>query len=254
MVSLSKNQISHLRKLHQKKFRQERLQYIVEGVRPVEHVYNHHQADIQWIVVQEGTVFPAWLSDSDTVFVTDKKTFSELSDTQTPQGILALCNQPEPVAETITGPIIALDGLQDPGNVGTIIRSLIWFGGNQLLVSKQTADVFSLKTARSAAGASADIHVQEIVFPEGLIAYEKQGWSVTILDAVPGSTSLFEVSFSPKTIFVVGNEGNGPGNWTEKTTFKSVKIPGTGIPESLNAAVSVSIALSHWKRFASSNL
>ncbi len=144
------------------------------------------------------------------------------------------------------GVLVATDAIQDPGNMGTIIRTAAWFGVCGLLAGKGSTDIFNPKTVRSTAGATGAVPYQNAKLAEMLPAFEEAGWEVFMLEASEDSTSIGNVVHAERVIIIVGNEANGIDS--------NLMIPGrTAVHikprndeqnvESLNAAIALAIAL-----------
>ncbi len=249
MKEASKAQIKLLRKLSQRKYREKEQLFIVEGERAVEQVLENDVLEVESVFVEESKAnnYPMFTNS----FSLAKSAFNELADTETPQGVLALCKMPEPISvdqlqELEDGVIIATDSIQDPGNLGTIIRTSCWFGSKVLLHGKGTVDVFNPKVVRSTAGATG-----LLPFISGDLEYlldklETSGWNVLLLDGNPGATPIRSIPKKEKTVLVVGNEANGVAPSLITPKRRRVLIPSTSnssAVESLNAAVALSIAL-----------
>jgi TrmH family RNA methyltransferase len=180
----------------------------------------------------------------------ESNVFDEVTDTDNPQGILALCKMPDEASvndlKENEGVIVATDAIQDPGNLGTIIRTSAWFGSKALLSGKGSVDVYNPKVVRSTAGATGALPVISGDLNEILSELESSGWKTLLLDGNPGATALNELPVHNKTILVVGNEANGIDKSliTPDRTRVLIPCPSSGNPvESLNAAVAMSIAL-----------
>jgi RNA methyltransferase, TrmH family len=180
----------------------------------------------------------------------DSKTFSAVTDTDNPQGILAVCRLPEPVQldefEDKGGVIVATDRIQDPGNMGTIIRTACWFGATGLLVGNGTVDPFHPKVVRSTAGAVGGIKYCQGDLGSMLRELEKKGWRVLLLDAGEKSISIKSVSQIRKCVLVIGNEANGIDPELGTEGREQVRIdPASGKKpvESLNASIAAAIGL-----------
>lgn len=249
MKPASKAQITLLRKLSLRKHREKEQLFIVEGERAVEQVLENGVIEVQSVFVEEGLASGYQLKAD--VFTLPKNIFHELADTETPQGILALCKIPEPVSmeelqDLDAGIIVATDAIQDPGNLGTIIRTASWFGCRAILLGKGSVDIFNPKVVRSTAGATGVLPYLTVDLNEELQKLEDSGWNVLLLDGNSGAEPINELPRTKKSVLVVGNEANGiaPSLITPKR--KRVLIPsnnGSKAVESLNAAVAVSIAL-----------
>lgn len=244
-----------LRKLNQKKYRQREQLFLVEGARGVQQILENGSLEVQEFFFDEGQEY--WLQQEwsphiqkKDASIIDGETFAEVSDTDNPQGIMALCKMPqetesEELAEA-SGVILAADAIQDPGNLGTIIRTASWFGVTALLSGKGTVDLFHPKVVRSTAGATGTVPYVNGDLAEILPVFEKAGWQVVLLDAGAGSKQLHEIGRHNKMIIVVGNEAHGINKSLITDTRSLARIPSTGKDknvESLNAAIATSIAL-----------
>ncbi|MBO6522228.1 MAG: RNA methyltransferase [Balneolaceae bacterium] len=249
MKEASKAQIKLLRKLSQRKYRENEQLFIVEGERAVEQVLENGVIEVESIFVKENKT-DSYKQTAD-CFILSKSIFHELSDTETPQGVIAVCKMPDPVTleelqKLNSGVIVATDAIQDPGNLGTIIRTASWFGSEALLHGKGTVDVFNPKVVRSTAGATG-----VLPFISGDLDYllgelETSGWNVLLLDGNPGAATITSIPKKEKTVLVVGNEANGVSASLITPKRRRTLIPSvrnSKVVESLNAAVALSIAL-----------
>lgn len=166
-----------------------------------------------------------------------------ISDTDAPQGIFALIRIPEP--ESITGDVIlALDAVQDPGNVGTLLRTAAWFGVRTVLLGDGSADAYNPKVVRGTQGAifSTSIH-ERVNLASALSELQTSGYRVlsTMLD--DKATPIMDVPARPKTVIVLGNEARGISSEIAGISDECVFIPRLGAGESLNVAASGAIVL-----------
>lgn len=250
MRKASNNEIKLLRKLNRKKYREKEQRFIVEGERAVEQVLEHGLVDVDTVFVAEGFKVQEESFKGTEICVLEDPVFAEVADTENPQGILAICKMPdETQPETLAGEsgiIVATDAIQDPGNMGTILRTASWFGAKALLAGKGSVDVYHPKVVRSTAGATGSIPVLTGDLSEIFGNLEQSGWKIMLLDGGCESIPLRSVQPSGKTILVVGNEGNGIDKKLFNSGRKIVSIesaPGQQNVESLNAAVALSIGL-----------
>ena len=244
----SNNQIKEWRKLLQGKYRKKTGLFLAEGYRCVEQIIKNKKIEVSEILT-DSTINPSKIKpDNIPVFGLSKNDFATISDTENSQGIIAVCKIPHQTSiDNISispGLIVALDALQDPGNLGTIIRTASWFGVGGMLIGKGTADPFQPKVVRSTAGATGAIPYLKGDLAAHLDLLEKENWNIYLLDGSADSVSIDTVSPTEKTVIVVGNEGNGVDSTLVKANRKLVRIDGKSeIVESLNAAVAASIAL-----------
>lgn len=255
MTSASNRQLTLLRKLNRKKYRYEERLFLIEGARAVRQVAENNMVEIETLFFDKAQHYwseQGWkqmISRTDSALI-DEEHFAEVSDTDHPQGVLALCRMPEeqPVDKLHTkeGVIVALDAIQDPGNLGTIIRTASWFGAAGILSGKGTVDLFHPKVVRSTAGATGAIPHLNGGLPKLLPAFEDLGWSIVLLNKSKESVPLATVDHQARTIIVVGNEGHGIDERLMNRGRLQAEIPSaTPQPkvESLNAAIATSIAL-----------
>jgi len=234
------------KKLHQKKYRAEFGHYLVEG----EHLIMELQkslavpSDAKQISLYITESRQDWAkslrADFRQVIVSDKK-MAQLSDTQTPQGVVACVPLPgvagvdNKEAETLRG--VYLHEVQDPGNLGTIIRTLAWFGGFRLLLSPNSVDPYNSKVVRASMGAIFHLPI-EVECP--LEALPQRFEKMAYLD-LQGAT-ITTPQFAQYDCYLFGNEARGVPQ-EQLTTFNATPftIDGSGVIDSLNLASSVSI-------------
>ncbi len=182
------------------------------------------------------------------VEIVSDEVFRSLSDTVTPQGVLAVVKQPSWTLEQLSFEngcrLLLLDDIQDPGNLGTILRTAEAAGVDMVIMSEGCADIFNPKVIRSTMGSifrlpfvTDDlVSVIEMLKTEGVTVYGA---------ALEGSSDYRKVEFSEKTAIVIGNEGNGISGNVLNAVNEKIRIPMKGQIESLNAAVSAAILLYH---------
>lgn len=176
-----------------------------------------------------------------------KYVFESLTDTKTPQGILAVLEYSNDFNITMEDNILVLDRVQDQGNLGTIIRSADAFGIHQIICTQGTADVYSPKVLRSTMGS---ILREKIIYVDDIKKIERlknKGFNIVGTTLNDKSMSIEKFDFLKKSVFVIGNEANGISKDIENICDYFIKIPMTGSTESLNVAVATSIIL--YKQF-----
>lgn len=249
MKKISQSHITLIRKLKHRKHRELYGKFIIEGLRSVMQIIANKTLEVDAIFVDENKIdqfkdilMPYYLVETDT--------FKMLSETSTPQGILAICHIPnqkkiEDLAIN-SGFIVATDGIQDPGNMGTIIRSSVWYGVSALLLGTGSVDIYNPKVVRSTAGATGIVPSYHCDLYSTLQMLQQREWDILLLDGSSTSQSIIEHSPKNKTVLVVGNEATGISQKLKTTVFKSMLLPSPApqsFVESLNAAVATSIAL-----------
>ena len=241
----SNNQIKLWRKLQQTKYRKKEGLFLAEGERCVEQIVENGFLKVESIILEKG--YRAGFESEAPAYEVDSSDFESLSDTDSPQGILAVCRVPEEAEglhQKESGLIVAFDAVQDPGNVGTIIRTAAWFGAAGLLIGHGTADPFHPKVVRSTAGATGTLPYLKGDLSEQLEQFEKSGWNVYLMDGGEDSINLQSIKPEEKSILVIGNEGNGISGYLFTDGRRSVRIAGDQtVVESLNAAIALGIGL-----------
>lgn len=228
------------RSLKDKKGRDAQDAFLVEGNKMVAEALSS-DLTVQAVLVRDD-VTPSFPIPTDVpVYTLSEAAFFAVSDTKTPQGIAAvLSRKVKPISGT---KLIALDAVQDPGNVGTIIRTADAAGLDGILLGPNCADLFSPKVLRSTMGS---IFRMSFAFPEDLPAalreYKIKGYS--ILSSQLDGTPFYErKNISPSFILVIGNEGNGISDPVKQEATHHLRLPMRGGAESLNAAVAAGIMM-----------
>lgn len=248
----SNNQLKSWKKLQMGKYRKKYQQFTAEGLRCVEQILANKFVEIAELILDEAfDEADLSLNSNLPVYRLSHSDFLSVSDTENPQGVLAICKQPsESNIKDLTGKnglIVAFDAIQDPGNLGTMIRTSAWFGVSGLLIGDGTVDLYHPKVVRSTAGATGSLPYLKGELDEMLSKLEEGGWNCCLLDGSESAADLHDSSKNEKTVIVVGNEGSGIQEKLFKPNRQRVRIPGgTGFVESLNAAVALSIGLYHF--------
>lgn len=183
--------------------------------------------------------------------VVSDQVFQYISDTRTPQGILAVVKMPVHEMRDLTGGvplIIVLENLQDPGNLGTILRTAEAAGASGILLSQGCADLYNPKVTRSTMGSIFRVPFVYTQDLKGAIVQMKE-CGVRILAAhLKGSVDLYEESLTGPTAILIGNESRGLTDETAALANQAIRIPMSGRVESLNAAVATAVCLFEAKR------
>lgn len=171
----------------------------------------------------------------------------KVSDTQTPQGALVVLNRPSYTLEDIVGngegTFVVLENLQDPGNLGTIIRTGEGAGIRGVIMSQDTVDIYNPKTIRATMGS---VYRVPFIYVETLsdsICYLKEKGVQTYAAHLKGTKQYYEFSYTGGTAFLIGNEGNGLKKETADLADEYLRIPMEGQVESLNAAIAATILM-----------
>ena len=184
----------------------------------------------------------------DCIYVS-KKVFEMLTDVVAPQGILAVIQKPakDEKIDYNTDLILALDGIQDPGNLGTILRTADSVNLKQIIVTKNTADCFNPKVVRSTMGAILRIKVIETDSLVKTLKEAKKNKFKVVATSLDTENSIYDIDYYKKVI-VIGNEANGVTREVQEMADNKVKIPMLGKTESLNASVATGIMLYEYVR------
>lgn len=252
ITSTSSSQVKHVISLLSKaKERKKNNEYVVEGIRMVSEVpadllvkiymserfQNNNSEYVKELVKKQG------ISDYSIEIVADN-VFDRMSQTQTPQGIMAVVRMKDnSLSDMLSGNplLILVENLQDPGNLGTIIRMGEGAGVTGVIMSPNTVDIYNPKTIRSTMGSIFRvpfIYVQD--FGEAVSECQKSGVKVYAAHLDGNNTYLGE-DYSTPTAFLIGNEGNGLTDDITKQADTLIRIPMEGEVESLNAAIACTI-------------
>ena len=245
IISSKDNEIvKEIRKLKEKKFRKDK--FLIEGIKMLEEAINEN-ADIDLIVLREGTAIQKDISRFNSIVVTEK-VFDTLTDVVSPQGVLGIINKKSDIKiDESADYILALDGIQDPGNLGTIIRTADSANLKQIIVSKNTVDSYSPKVIRSTMGAIYRVNIIEVEnLVETLKNLQKNNFNI-ITTSLNTNNSIYDISYN-KSVVVIGNEANGVSSEVQNIADYKVKIPMLGKTESLNASVATGIMIYEYVR------
>ena len=229
-----------------KKDRQESSCFVIEGVRAL-------SALADGSALPQYTLKEIWVSMdspglakdfSGPVYAVAHDVMEQLSDCRTSQGILGVVKyiQAPLVINPEQGNYLLVDGLSDPGNLGTLIRSAVAFGFDGVFLYGDTVEIFNPKTVRATMGALPFSNHWKI---DGTIfqSLEKNGYAV-ISTVIHGGEPLHKMKFGPKNVLVIGNEAHGVSEAVQQRATRHLSIPMSGNVESLNAAVAGSICMS----------
>lgn len=234
---LNSHHIKIIQSLNKKKFRQKYNLFLIEGHKIIKEI---EYSDIK--------IFEYFTTDKALSFIDKQKThiineneLKKLSFLQQPKDALALCELPIPKQITSEAPELILDGIQDPGNLGTIIRLADWFGIEQIICSHDCADVFNPKSIQASMGSFFRVNL----FYTDLTLFLKNN-KLPVYATEMNEQSVYKTQFPDKFYLMMGNEGNGirPENFRMAT--QKLSIPRFGknqSTESLNVAMATGILL-----------
>ena len=242
---LSKNQQKFIQSLKLKKFRQKYGQFTAEGEKTLRELLKSRYriqtlfATQEWIEknAPEATGF-------ELVKVTEEE-LSRISNHQSPQQVLALVNMPEDVKvpTQAEGLCLALDNIQDPGNLGTIVRIADWYGIKHIVCSEECAELYNPKVISSTMGSIARVEVSYTKLENWLKALNSDIYATTL-----DGENVHTIKADDDAIIMVGNEGKGLRPELIKLANRKISIPLYGGAESLNAAVATAIICDNFRR------
>ena len=247
--------VKNIKKLKDKKYRDLENVYIVEGIKMVKEAILEN-ASIKQIIICDDCEKSDLISKEmmyeiakyDCIYVTNK-IFKYITEVQTPQGVMAIIekNNKDKEINYNEDIIVALDDIQDPGNLGTILRTVDSIGLSQILVSKGTADPYNPKVVRSTMGAIYRVKVIECDNLKETLKEIKKNKFKILVTSLDDSKSVYDIKYYKKVI-VIGNEANGVEEEIVKLADEKIKIPMLGKTESLNASVAAGIILYEYVR------
>jgi len=239
-MSLSKNYIKLITSLSQKKYRLKHKLFVVEGVKVV-HEFLNSSYELE-IVFSTDTDFS---STDKFIEVTDQE-LKKISSLKNPNKVLAIFKIPNQINPIMGGLILALDSINDPGNLGTIIRLCDWFGIEQLVCSNETVDCFNSKVVQASMGSLTRVAVSYLDLKKYL-----QNASVPIFVADMDGLDVYKTKLPDSAVLVLGNEANGISDEIKQLVTTKITIPRYGDfqeTESLNVATASAILLSEFRR------
>lgn len=247
--------IKNIRKLKEKKHRDISNEYIVEGIKLIEEAIEEN-INIKKIIVCEECLKDSCIDSKllykiakyDCVYVSSK-IFGLLTDVVNPQGMLAVIEKEssEDKIDYTEDMIVVLDGIQDPGNLGTILRTVDSVGLKQIVLSKTSVDAYNPKVVRSTMGAIFRVKIIEAEnLTEALKNMKKHKFKIAST-SLSGAESIYEADFTKKVI-VIGNESKGVSKEILEISDSKIKIPMLGKTESLNASIATGVILYEYVR------
>lgn len=247
---LSQNKLRYLRSLRSDRMRQKYHNFIVEGVKMAEEVLRSGSLELELIAA-----LPEWLRafepllepHRNKVYVVTEKLLAQISLLTTPNKVLMVLKRPSATLRIDwlqTDLTLYLDGIQDPGNLGTILRTADWFGARQVVTGPGTVDVFNNKVVQAAMGSFLRVNA----VPMNLESLASLSPEIPIYGATLDGEDVGQISLQKPAILVVGNESRGLSENALKYIHRRLRIGGAQGPrsESLNVAVATAIFLALW--------
>ena len=252
MEKISKAQVKMVRSLQQKKFRDELGLFVAEGDKCVSELTKSFE--LKWRI--QSTDRSTDGIQTDTLLATPTE-IEQMSGLRAPQGVIGVFKK-RPIEDLRlenADLVLALDGIQDPGNLGTIIRTCDWFGLHDIVCSLDTADCYNPKVVQATMGALARVHVHYVNLPEWLSQQ-----SCPIVGTLLDGKDMYEMVTSERmkeltnegAIIVMGNEGNGISQEVRNLVTHPIRIPSypknVETSESLNVSIATAIVLAEFRR------
>ncbi|ELU5585979.1 RNA methyltransferase [Clostridium perfringens] len=243
--SKNNNLFKEIKKLKEKKHRIKSNKYLIEGLRFVEEAIKS-KVSIDSIIFTESfkeknpELFLK-INENIKLIQMNEALLKQLCSTENPQGIVGVINMQN--KELKSGELVVLvDKVQDPGNMGTIIRTAHAAGAAGIVMTKGTVDIYNDKTLRSTMGSIFYIPIVEDDSLDFIKSLKKEGYKL-VVSSLQGKNNFFEENLQGKVMIAVGNEGNGVSDEVYDIADIKVKIPMPGEAESLNVAVATSIMI-----------
>ena len=250
MEKISKAQVKLVKSLQLKKFRDETGLFVAEGEKCVEEL-------------RKGFELVSLYREGENATRTE---IEQMSGMKTPQGVVGVFKKSNSPQDGLTakrsvsdsglsvedGLILVLDGIQDPGNLGTIIRTCDWFGVHTIVCSHDTADCYNPKVVQATMGALARVHIHYVDLPAWLEKTRNQYSDIRIYGTLLDGKDMYEVLSAQRSIIIMGNEGNGISQAVRSFITHPIRIPSypknVETSESLNVSVATAIVLAEFRR------
>jgi TrmH family RNA methyltransferase len=246
---LSKAKIKEIRALEFKKFRDEQGLFVAEGNKLVADML--HAFECEWLIARTSWMATQGDIPAKELLLAEEGDICKVSFMKTPQDVVAVFRKPSyppDEANPESGLVLALDGIQDPGNLGTIVRLADWFGIEHIVCSKDTADVFGPKTVQATMGTLARVKVHYADPEEYFNKHKNCPVYGTFLDG----ENIYNRKLTQYGIIVMGNEGNGIRPETASFINEKLYIPSypssRETTESLNVAMAAAIVCAEFRR------
>ena len=246
---ISKNKIKYIRSLELKKNRNKEGKFVAEGFKVVDDLLALQPADL--IVATQEWLHGKHLADQTEVIEVTEEELKKVSFLQHPQQVLAVFKQAQDGDFSINTQelSLALDGVQDPGNLGTIIRIADWFGITHIYCSQDTADVYNPKVVQATMGSIARVKVE---YGNLLALVESLPADVPVYGTLLDGDNIYQQQLENQGLIVMGNEGKGISPALAKKVNRRLLIPnfpeGRATADSLNVAIATAITCSEFRR------
>ena len=240
---LTKSKIKYIQSLQQKKYREGEGLFVGEGPKVVaELLIAPNIQAVEIFALGDWAEKNRELVNTDLTIVSEQE-LEKISGLVTPKDVVALFKKPVFTVDSPEGKIsLLLDGIQDPGNLGTIIRTADWFGIDLVFCTSDTVDVFNSKVVQSTMGSIGRVKVSYVELAQTI----KKHQDIPVYVAALNGENLFQMEIPKEAFLVIGNESKGVSDAIMQLATHKVHIPGRGKAESLNAGVAAGIILSRF--------
>ncbi|WP_188453459.1 TrmH family RNA methyltransferase [Virgibacillus oceani] len=244
IISVQNEKVKSWNKLKKKKDRMHSKTFLIEGFHLIEEVHTSNWT-INEIILQENIDAPEY-SKIYPVTIVSANVFKNISNTKSPQGIAAIVQVNQMEWKDFQN-VLLVDALQDPGNLGTIIRTAVAAGFDAVILGENTVDMYNDKVIRSTQGTLFHIPVFQEDLLKKIPELKRDGFTICA-SALKNATFFQEANTEGKIALIVGNEGAGINNKILEMADTVVKIPIKGKAESLNVSVAAGILMYHFSR------
>ncbi|MDE6716490.1 MAG: RNA methyltransferase [Muribaculaceae bacterium] len=249
MQDITNNIVKLVASLSQKKYRVEYGCFAAEGTKCVRSTWDFFKC--RWIIATK-----AWYeqfgnaSHYDKILIATKAQMAKMSQFSTPSDVIAVYELPQyniDVEEIKNELTLILDNVQDPGNLGTIIRIADWFGIKNIICSDTTADLYSHKVIQATMGAIANVKLHYV----DLVDFLTQDWEIPVLGTFLDGENIYNAELPRRGFVIMGNEGKGISSQVAEFVTNRLTIPATNndyVSDSLNVGVATAIVVSEFRR------
>jgi TrmH family RNA methyltransferase len=257
ITSVNNQRVKEIANLKQKKYRSESGLFFAEGLRAVQEAVEFAEITELFFTAEEKDkldeieILKTAKEKGARLYQADAKVMDKLSDTKTPQGVLAVIRIPKQSLQNLrpgtasdnNAPVIILDRIQDPGNLGTIIRTADAVGALGIILLEGCVDAYSPKVVRASMGSLFHLTVVQDVFPEEALTWCYRHGYEPAAAVMQGASNLYKSDISKKMAFIFGNEANGVSEELQVAAETRLFIPMAGQAESMNVAMAAGIVL-----------
>lgn len=242
ITSLKNERVKEWKKLQRRKTRYENGHFLIEGFHVVEEAWKSGW-DIKEIILKSGTDIPGkWKTAA--IIEVSNAVFKHISQTESPQGIIAVVSM-KPYRQLTGNRIVVVDSIQDPGNLGTMIRTADAAGFHGVVLGEGTVDVYNEKVIRASQGSIFHIPIVQANVLTYITEMKAQGFQI-VTSALKQSISYHKIKIPEKLALILGNEGSGIHEDVISRADINVHIPIYGEAESLNVSVAAGILMYHF--------